>query len=75
MKNYLSQVKDSYDYIPIDCIQDVLGHKDVETTLNIYTDVTKELKLWEFGNLQKKMNKPELFRIRIKGTFILFSET
>ncbi len=43
--------------VNIKVIQDVLGHKDVETTLNIYTDVTKELKLREFGNLQKKMNK------------------
>ncbi len=25
-------------------IQDALGHKDISTTLNIYTDVTKELK-------------------------------
>ncbi len=29
-------------------IQDALGHKDISTMLNIYTDVTKELKRSEF---------------------------
>lgn len=43
--------------VNIKVVQDVLGHKDVETTLNIYTDVTKELKQREFGNLQSKMSK------------------
>lgn len=28
-----------------------LGHKDISTTLNIYTDVTKELKRTEFEGL------------------------
>jgi len=32
-------------------IQDVLGHKDISTTMDIYVDVTKELKKKEFGNL------------------------
>lgn len=32
-------------------IQDALGHKDVSTTLNIYTDVTKELRKSEFEDL------------------------
>lgn len=43
--------------VNIKVIQDVLGHKDVGTTLNIYTDVTKELKQREFAVIQKKMNK------------------
>ena len=30
--------------VNIKVIQDTLGHKDITTTLNIYTDVTKELK-------------------------------
>lgn len=38
-------------------IQDALGHKDFSTTMDIYTDVTKELKQREFGNLQEKMNQ------------------
>jgi integrase len=38
-------------------IQDTLGHKDFSTTMDIYTDVTKELKRREFGNLQEKMKK------------------
>lgn len=42
--------------VNIKVVQDVLGHKDVETTLNIYADVTKELKQKEFADLQKKMN-------------------
>ena len=28
-----------------------LGHRDISTTLNIYTDVTKELKRSEFAGL------------------------
>ncbi len=43
--------------VNIKVVQDVLGHKDVATTLNIYTDVTKELKKKEFDSLQKKMGK------------------
>lgn len=37
-------------------IQNTLGHKDFSTTMDIYTDVTKELKQREFDNLQEKMN-------------------
>ena len=43
--------------INIKVVQDVLGHKDVGTTLNIYTDVTKELKQSEFEKLQDLMKK------------------
>lgn len=35
----------------IKAIQDVLGHKDISTTTDIYVDVTKELKKKEFDNL------------------------
>lgn len=38
-------------------VQDTLGHKDFSTTMDIYTDVTKELKQREFDNLQEKMNR------------------
>lgn len=38
-------------------VQDTLGHKDFSTTMDIYTDVTKELKQREFDNLQEKMNQ------------------
>lgn len=34
--------------VNIKVIQDALGHTDISTTLNIYTDVTKELKTSEF---------------------------
>ena len=34
-------------------IQDTLGHKDITTTLNTHTDVTKELKKTEFEGLDK----------------------
>lgn len=37
--------------VNIKVIQDVLGHADVSTTLNIYTDATKDLKMREFENL------------------------
>ncbi len=43
--------------VNIKVVQDVLGHKDVKTTLNIYTDVTKELKQEGFAHLQEKMNR------------------
>ncbi len=37
--------------VNIKVIQDVLGHADVSTTLNIYADATKDLKMKEFANL------------------------
>ena len=37
--------------VNVKVIQDALGHKDISTTLNIYTDVTRELKKAEFGEL------------------------
>ncbi len=36
-------------------IQDTLGHSDFSTTMDVYTDVTKELKQREFDGLQDKM--------------------
>lgn len=36
--------------------QEILGHKDVSTTLDIYTDVTKELAKREFDNLEEKLS-------------------
>ena len=33
-------------------IQDTLGHADISTTLDIYTDVTKEFKKTEFAGLE-----------------------
>lgn len=41
--------------VNIKVAQDVLGHKDVKTTLNIYADATQELKQREFEDLQRKM--------------------
>lgn len=35
----------------------MLGHKDVSTTLNIYTDVMKELARREFEDLDEKLMK------------------
>ena len=37
--------------INIKVIQDVLGHADISTTMDIYCDVTNELKKKEFMNL------------------------
>ena len=34
--------------VNVKVIQDTLGHRDISTTLNIYTDVTKELRKSEF---------------------------
>lgn len=38
-------------------IQGALGHKDFSTTMDIYTDVTKELRQREFDSLQEKMGR------------------
>ena len=37
--------------VNIKVMQDTLGHADISTTLNIYADVTKELKRGEFAGL------------------------
>lgn len=43
--------------VNVKVIQDALGHKDVSTTLNIYTDVTKELRKSEFEGLELQFNQ------------------
>ena len=43
--------------VNIKVVQEVLGHKDVSTTLDIYTDVTKELARREFDNLEEKLKE------------------
>ena len=40
-------------------IQDTLGHKDISTTMNIYADVTKELKTEEFKELDMYLKKDQ----------------
>ena len=42
--------------VNIKVIQDILGHADVSTTLNIYTDATKDLKKREFELLDAQIN-------------------
>ena len=44
--------------VNIKVIQSVMGHADIATTMNIYTDVTEAKKKREFENLQ---NNVELF--------------
>lgn len=43
--------------VNVKVVQGVLGHKDVSTTLDIYTDVTKELAQREFENLDEKLKE------------------
>ena len=43
--------------VNIKVIQDALGHADISTTLNIYADVTKELKKDEFTGLDAYFKK------------------
>ena len=45
--------------INIKVIQDTLGHKDISTTMNIYADVTKELKTEEFNELDMYLKKDQ----------------
>ena len=42
--------------INLKVIQDVLGHADFQTTMNVYTDATKELKQREFRTLDRLLN-------------------
>ncbi len=41
-------------------IQDVLGHADISTTMNIYADATKELKQQEFASFSNYLNEQNL---------------
>lgn len=41
----------------IKVIQDVLGHADISTTMNIYVDVTKDMKQKEFNALGEYFDK------------------
>ncbi len=43
--------------VNVKVVQEVLGHKDVSTMLDIYTDVTKELAQREFENLDEKLKE------------------
>ena len=43
--------------VNVKVIQDTLGHSDISTTLNIYADVTKELKMAEFAGLDAYFKK------------------
>ena len=45
--------------VNVKVIQDVLGHADISTTLNIYADVTKELKKNEFVGLDMYFKKAQ----------------
>ncbi|MCC8136956.1 MAG: hypothetical protein LIO76_02640 [Clostridiales bacterium] len=40
---------------------------NVETTMDIYTDVTRELKQREFGNLQEKMKERKFKKKKKEG--------
>ena len=48
--------------VNVKVIQDALGHADIKTTLDIYADVTKDLKQSEFAALdqwfENSMNQP-----------------
>lgn len=46
--------------VNVKVIQDALGHADISTTLNIYADVTKELKKDEFEGLDKFFKEKSL---------------
>ena len=43
--------------INVKVIQDTLGHQDISTTMNIYTDATKEMKKQEFESLDNYLKK------------------
>ena len=43
--------------INIKVIQELCGHTRSDTTLDVYTTVTKELKQREFGNFEQKLKQ------------------
>lgn len=43
--------------VNIKVVQEVLGHADFDTTMNIYTHVTQDLKKREFDNLEGKLRQ------------------
>lgn len=45
--------------VNVKVIQDVLGHTDITTTLNIYADATRDLKKKEFENLDSFFDNNE----------------
>lgn len=47
--------------VNIKVIQDVLGHTDISTTMNIYTDATKDMKIQAFKSLNEELNKGKTF--------------
>lgn len=51
MKKYTFTTRMCEAGVNIKVIQDALGHSDISTTLNIYADVTKEMKAEEFKGL------------------------
>ena len=53
--------------VNIKVVQDVLGHSDFSTTMDIYTTVTNELKQREFDSLQEKMNQRKCEREKEKN--------
>ena len=42
--------------VNIKVIQDVLGHADFNTTMNVYTEATKDLKQREFKEFDRYLN-------------------
>ena len=42
--------------VNVKVIQETLGHADIATTLNIYTDVTREFQQTEFGALERYLD-------------------
>ena len=46
--------------VNIKAMQDILGHADAETTLQIYADATKELKTAEMSNFEKYFDDMKL---------------
>ena len=55
IQNVKEQLQGRVDQDALEVIQDVLGHADVSTTMNIYVDVTNELKKNELKSFSAYM--------------------
>ena len=46
--------------VNVKIIQDVLGHSDISTTMNIYADATKEMKDKEFSTFEEYLRNKSI---------------
>ena len=51
--------------VNIKAMQDILGHADIETTMDIYAEATKELKRSELVNFEEYFAKQKRAQLKV----------